>query len=736
MASNSWKKQAETSLEAILNSYSILFFLNNRWMALAVLAASFLNFYAGLSGLIAVALAVAVAMSLGFDATQLRSGVYSFNALITGIGLGTFFETGSVFLVLLILSSLLTLILSVAMGGWLFKYRLPFLSLPFVFTFWIIILPASEYINLGLTHRNIFWMNELYAIGGTSLINLYQHIETMKIAAILEIYLRSLSSVFFQDNLIAGTVVAIGLLLSSRIFFSLSIVGFITAYLFAVFVGSEAASITYYNIGANFIMVAIAVGGFFVIPSRASYFWTIVLVPLTSITLLFFTKLFSYVQLPVFSLPYTLITIFFVHFLQQRGAARSLILTPFQHYSPEINLYSYLNNKVRLTRFLYIPLQLPFWGEWSVTQGYNGAFTHINEWGKALDFMILDQEGKSYKANGDNCDDYFCYGKPICAPADGVVTDIQDGIDDNEIGDVNTRQNWGNSIVLQHSTGVYSQVSHLKKHSVKIKKGEFVKAGDVIAMCGNSGRSPYPHLHFQVQSQPFIGARTIEYPIAYFTEKLQHDTQAELKQFAIPAQHSTLSNLQQSNFLHQAFNILPDTGLCFSWSNHKEQEKTEHWDAFTDAYNYTYLHSRETGAIAYYTCDRMMFYFTSFYGSKKSLLYEFFAAAYTVLLSETTQMQIKDKLPVHLTKTPGVIRALNDFTAPFYNLLKVTFQQRTVGIDTRFDTHAAELFSEVTVTILRKKIKQKSHQLIIDDKGIVSFKIFQNNSVIHAKRTN
>ena len=257
------KKQAGIASEAVLNSYSILFFVNNRWMALAVLAASFLNFYAGLSGFIATAVAVVVAMMLGFNSSQVRTGIYSFNALITGIGLGTFFDPGFVFFVLLILASLLTLIISMAMSGWLFKYGLPYLSIPFVFTFWILLLPATEYANLGLTYRNIFWMNELYAIGGNSLLNLYQQLESMQPGVMVETYLRSLSSVFFQDNMIAGIIVATGLFVASRIFFSLSLLGFFTAYLFAFFVGSEAASITYYNIGANFIMVAIAVGGFF-----------------------------------------------------------------------------------------------------------------------------------------------------------------------------------------------------------------------------------------------------------------------------------------------------------------------------------------------------------------------------------------------------------------------------------------------------------------------------------------
>jgi hypothetical protein len=148
----------------------------------------------------------------------------------------------------------------------------------------------------------------------------------------LDIYLRSLSSIFFQNNLIAGALVALALLFSSRIMFSLSIIGFLSAYFFAQFTGSEAASINYYNIGANYMMVGFALGGFFLIPSKKSYLWTILLIPLTSLVLLFFYKLLGYIQLPVFSLPFAFVTITFLYFLQLRTKATSLIVTPVLGY--------------------------------------------------------------------------------------------------------------------------------------------------------------------------------------------------------------------------------------------------------------------------------------------------------------------------------------------------------------------------------------------------------------------
>ncbi len=49
-----------------------------------------------------------------------------------------------------------------------------------------------------------------------------------------------------------------------------------------------------------------------------------------------------------------------------------------------------------------------------------------------------------------------------------VVEDVVNHIEDNEIGVVNMQQNWGNTLVIKHVTGLYTKVSHLKQHSLLI----------------------------------------------------------------------------------------------------------------------------------------------------------------------------------------------------------------------------------------------------------------------------
>jgi murein DD-endopeptidase MepM/ murein hydrolase activator NlpD len=147
--------------------------------------------------------------------------------------------------------------------------------------------------------------------------------------------------------------------------------------------------------------------------------------------------------------------------------------------------------------------------------------------------------------------DYYCYNKPVFAPADGYVETIIDNIDDNEIGQVNTINNWGNSIVIRHLNGLYTQISHLRKGTFKVSKGEFVKKGDILANCGNSGRSPEPHLHFQVQTLPNVGAKTLDYPFAYYYR--QNENTDLLMQFKKPEKGDIVSPVSTNNFIFSAF---------------------------------------------------------------------------------------------------------------------------------------------------------------------------------------
>ena len=152
---------------------------------------------------------------------------------------------------------------------------------------------------------------------------------------------------------------------------------------------------------------------------------------------------------------------------------------------------------------------LPFEGKWVVVNGgYTKEFSHswdIPTQRYAYDFIILDEEGKSFEYEFKQCENYYCYDKNILAPADGVVVEILNDAKNSLIlrnGKFFSKSSHiaGNYIIIKHSDKEYSTLAHLKKDSITVKVGECVSRGEVLAKCGNTGNSSEPHLHFQVQT--------------------------------------------------------------------------------------------------------------------------------------------------------------------------------------------------------------------------------------------
>ena len=128
-----------------------------------------------------------------------------------------------------------------------------------------------------------------------------------------------------------------------------------------------------------------------------------------------------------------------------------------------------------------------------------------------------------------------------------------------------------------------------------MRKGDFIKQGDMVALCGNSGRSPEPHLHFQVQTTSLQGAKTLEYPFAYYLQKINESYR--LKSFTVPSEGDVISNVSTNPLLKEAFDFQPGMILKFKYKEEKSEEKTASWEVFTDAYNNKYFFCTDTNQL-------------------------------------------------------------------------------------------------------------------------------------------
>jgi len=155
---------------------------------------------------------------------------------------------------------------------------------------------------------------------------------------------------------------------------------------------------------------------------------------------------------------------------------------------------------------------LPFTGEWTVLWGGDtkelNYHVEVEAQNGAFDIIITDENGKSYKNNGDNNEDYHAFGKELIAPCDAEVVLVVDGIKDNKPGEMNLYFILGNTVILKTDNDEYLLFTHFKQNSIVVKQGENVEKGELLGLCGNSGNSSEPHLHFHIQNVEDINQAT------------------------------------------------------------------------------------------------------------------------------------------------------------------------------------------------------------------------------------
>jgi len=556
---------------------------------------------------------------------------------------------------------------------------------------------------------------------------LYNWFDSLVIPGSLRLYFRSLGAIFFQYHLFAGILIAIGLLIYSRISLMLSLLGFFSAYAYYHFVGANIQELSCSYIGFNFILTSIAVGGFFIIPSRWSFLWVILLTPLIAIILIATSVVFSIFQLSVYSLPFNIVVLIFLYALKFRERffdKPELVL--FQQFSPEKNLYSQMNYKSRFGKLIYFPIILPVWDEWRITQGHNGKFTHQGDWRHAWDLEIVNDKGAVHEGDGIHIEDYFCFNKPVVAPADGWIEETVNDVEDNEVGAIDMQNNWGNTLVIRHADRLYSKLSHLKKNSLKVAVGEPVKKGQVLAYCGNSGRSPVPHLHFQVQSTPYIGSVTLEYPVSHY---IRHkDGVFQLISYEIPEEGTEVSNIRKNSSLAKAFHFIPGQKFTCMVTMANGRKYNVNWEVLADPLNNTYILCEKTGSKAWFKNDGDIHYFTHFEGDRSSMLFRFFIGAYKIMLGYYRNLLVKDNFPVN-TFNNHLLAFFQDFVSPFWLFTRSEYLLEYQGMSDELMQTDIRLHSTATVLIGKYVIKKFEFELFVETNGLSHFVIKENDQL-------
>ena len=137
----------------------------------------------------------------------------------------------------------------------------------------------------------------------------------------------------------------------------------------------------------------------------------------------------------------------------------------------------------------------------------------------AIDWMKANKDNRLYVGDPQNLKSWFGYDQDVLAVADARVVTVVDEYQDQtpfilptDVDGITIQAIDGNHIVLELENGQYVFYAHLKQWSTKVKEGDLVKRGDVIAKLGNTGNTSAPHLHLHVMETPLtIGSNGLPY---------------------------------------------------------------------------------------------------------------------------------------------------------------------------------------------------------------------------------
>lgn len=645
---------ARAVLDSVLGSYSGVYFSRSRAAGLFFMAATFTSPASGLAGLGSILAANGAAFLMGFDREAIRSGRYGLNALLVGLGLAYLSPPAFASAPQLALAAVLTVVVTTALQTVLEGvFYLPSLSLGFVLATLAVDLAALNLPGLSAPGS----LAETAAAAGS-----------WPLPRGIEGYLQALGAVFFRTDVRSGLLVAAGLAAASRISFVLSAVGYLAGAAFSASAGASPGDAGSALVAFNFILAAIALGGVYTVPSLASY----LLATLAAVVAAVFAGATRVVMepygIPVLSIPFIAATHLFILGLRSRPAGLAPELVRVPAASPEENLA--LAQSRRLWRASG-GLRLPFLGVWTVTQGTEGAHTHKERWRHALDFALTDEQGGEFQGDPSRLESYPAYGMPVVAPGAGVVARVVDGVADNPPGQMDMERNWGNYVSLRHIDGSHSLLAHLKPGSIPVKTGDAVAPGATLGRCGNSGRSPQPHIHYHLQREPEPGGETLPFAFARFV--VEDGGVPRLSERRLPREGERAAHPLPSARRRAAFRPPIGSELSFAAESGGRRWR-EDLVAQADLDGALFLRSTRDGSRLYYLDQEDVFTVTHLVARPRTLLFAFFAAASRVPLVADDRLRWNSELPVR-PFLGGLTRAAADCILPFLPGWRVRAEQ-------------------------------------------------------------
>ena len=613
------------NVRAVLLAYAAVIFSGNLVAGALLCAASLLCPWIGLAGLLGTIIALGAARAAGFERAAVEDGRLLFNSLLCCLALGCWAPPGSLsaalFGVLLVAVSLAALACAVLLNQ---------MTLVLVGT-------ASRSLAYCMVGAGLNWLlTRLIPTtnypANTVLMNF-----TIPVPAVVDLWAHALGTFFFSPTVLAGLIATVALGWASRLSLVYGLVGFGVSAAILFLLGFSLPMSPWLQLDA--ILCAIALGGVFFVPSRASMLLAALGSAMCVLLGVALAQGLRWIDAPLLTLPFNLVVLGISGALRWRVAGREPRATLFPGKNPEATFRADQLWRARNPEADLPAIALPFDGIWVVTQGFDDQPTHQGAWRHGLDFELADANLRPDRSPEATLADFPTYGAPLVSPVDGRVVRLVDAVEDNDIGGNNFAENWGNSIVIEIAPGLHVQLSHFRRRGFKVREGDRVRHGQLLGYLGNSGRSPVPHLHLQMQVLPEVGSPTIPFRLLGYRTP-GNDGQWSHHFRGLPQRDEAVAGARRHRWVDECFAPGDQTEREYRVFTARGEERETIRREWTPGGGLI-LHSLDHGARARLVSGEGHFTPVEFSGSRKSLL-AVFAGAGRIPLTPAVGLQWTD----------------------------------------------------------------------------------------------
>jgi len=358
-----WQARVETNpvgdfVDYCLRGVGQVVFMNNPVTGLLIMIGIFVaSAWLGVAALIGLLASTLVGILIGIDRNLIRAGLFGFNGVLVGAGLGLFLapEWDGLAIIWIIVVSGLSSILMATLATVFQSWNVPPFTLPFNFATLIFLVAGRQLANAQI--GPLVGPAEVQSLGDgveTTLRSVAGASSANDIEGWANAIIRGIGQLYFANDVIAGILMVVGIAVASRIAAVFALIGSAVGMLTGLALGANGVAIYNGLWGFNSFDACLAIGGVFYVLSVRSAILAVCCAVFTALLFGALAALFTPWGLPALTLPFCFGTLAFT--IMKYSSDKLVPVEPADITTPEDNLRRY--RRERAARASDVPVEV------------------------------------------------------------------------------------------------------------------------------------------------------------------------------------------------------------------------------------------------------------------------------------------------------------------------------------------------------------------------------------------